>query len=725
MNNKIKLLNLLLTLAILVITALISVSCTKSDDKDDKGGGVKPDPDIPTLSEITYDLSKNAVIIPEATTKQLSNVDTIGHKLTLPTSAGKPEVGQCLIFNTPTKQLPDGLLAKVKKVKESSKGYDIVYEDAQLKDAFKNIDIPEQYIPLGQYVEHIYDAKGNEVKFNRSEKTRASGIKSFEIVLPEIGWEIDKGIELTPKMSIDLLMRYVFIFGDYELSYCGVKFDADITVGADLNCELKGAKLFEKKVHLLTLVCGAIPIGPVLLTPSIDVQGIVKADGKITLEASISYERTLHVGMIYQKGAGMKPTYELDPEEPDALKFTFGPKFEGGISYGVIMGGNIGIFGKTLAVRSRLNIVKKETISGKLDLAAFTGTAKDWLTPYDIQLMPQSVLKNSQRMLEYAKKWNFLQFEDLMYNQAIGIQVGWDLTTIGVDVASTSLPEMSIPISSVHISPQVKIEEKDFMTFEDNDVTLLLHHPEQSVLDDLTEFRAEFKRVNAKPSEAPISKYFNFDDDARNWLKAEVKGKDVTTTAKVTLNGEDDYDFTIYMEILGMQVPIFEGSLKKNNGELEVSIICVDFTVYSWAGPEYDKVYFFDDIDKIKTTKKDNVVHITAEENKTDSERSSKSSLELDLNYDKNTVGDITKLYLESSGKYLSGYVAGKSYSYKLETGTIPYVDSSVWRGWMGKEKDGLKIITYKGSNDYGGEIQDFPYIQNDNNKVTVEITWK
>ena len=174
-----------------------------------------------------------------------------------------------------------------------------------------------------------------------------------------------------------------------------------------------------------------------------------------------------------------------------------------------------------------------------------------------------------------------------------------------------------------------------------------------------------------------------------------------------------------------MQVPIFEGSLKKNNGELEVSIICVDFTVYSWAGPEYDKVYFFDDIDKIKTTKKDNVVHITAEENKTDSERSSKSSLELDLNYDKNTVGDITKLYLESSGKYLSGYVAGKSYSYKLETGTIPYVDSSVWRGWMGKEKDGLKIITYKGSNDYGGEIQDFPYIQNDNNKVTVEITWK
>lgn len=725
MNKRIRLSDLLLKVAFMVMTALITISCSKSDDKDDKGGGVKPDPDIPTLSEITYDLSQNAVIMPEATTKSLSSVDTLGHKLTLPASAGKPEVGQCLIFNTPTKQLPDGLLAKVKSVKETSSGYEVIYEDAQLKDAFKNIDIPEQYIPLGQYVEHVYDATGKEVKFQTKARTRASGIKSFEIVLPEIGWQIDKGIELTPKMSIDLLMRYVFTYGDYELSYAGVKFDADITVGADLNCELKSSNLFEKKFHILTVVCGAIPIGPVLLTPSIDIQGLVKAEGKITLEASISYERTLHAGMIYQKGAGMKATCDLDPEDPDALKFTFGPKFEGGISYGLIMGGNIGVFGKTLAVRSRLNIVKKETISGKLDLAAFTGTQKDWLTYFDINLMPLDMVGNAQRLLDYAKKWNFLQFEDLMYNQAIGIQVGWDLTTIGVDVASTSLPEMSIPISSVPICPQVIIDEKDFMAFEDNDVTLLLHHTGKSVLDDLTEFRAEFKRVNAKPDEAPISKYFNFDDDARNWLKAEVKGKDVTTTAKVTLNGEDDYDFTVFMEILGLQVPIFEGSLKKKDGELEVLSIYIDFSVYSWAGPESDEVYFFADIDNIKATKKDNVVHITAEEKKTDSERSSKSSLELDLNYDKNTVGDISKLYLESSGKYLSGYTEGKSYSYKLETGTIPYIDSSIWRGWKGKEKDGLKIVTYQGSNDFGGKMNDFPYMQNDNNRVTVEITWK
>ena len=565
MNRRIHFSDLLLKLALVVVTAMLTFSCSKSDDKDDNGGGgVVPNPDIPTLSEISYDLSPQAVVMPETTAKSLVSADTLGHKLTLPASADKPEVGQCLIFNTPTKQLPNGLLAKVKEVKETSKGYEVVYEDAQLKDAFKNIDIPEQYVPIGDYVEHVYDADGKEVKFQTKARTRASGIKSFEIILPEIDWKIAKGIELTPKMSIDLLLRYVFQFGDYELSYCGVKIDADITVGADLNAELESSKLLDKKFHILTVVCGAIPIGPVLLTPSIDVQGVVSIEGKVTLEASISYERTLHASMIYQKGAGITGNFELEPEAPDALKFTFGPKFEGGISYGLAMGGNIGVFGKTLAVRSRVNVTKKETISGKLDLAAFTGTLKDWLTPYNLDPSLNPDWKEKAKIiLDYASKWKFDRFEDIMYNQAIGVKVGWDLTTLGLDVASTNLPEMKIPISSVPICPQVKIDEKDFFEFDENDVTLKLHHTKQSVLDDLAEFKAEFKPAgNSK--DKPIVKYFDFDDEKRNWLKAEVKGTDITSTSKATLNGVDNYDITVYMDILGLEIPIFEGYAKND-----------------------------------------------------------------------------------------------------------------------------------------------------------------
>ena len=237
------------------------------------------------------------------------------------------------------------------------------------------------------------------------------------------------------------------------------------------------------KFHILTLVCGAIPIGPVLLTPSIDVYGVVSVEGKITLEASISYERTLHTRMVYQKGAGLTGECTLEEEDPEALKFTLGPKFEGGVGFGAAMGGNIGVFGKTLAVRTRITPTMKMTVSGKLDLAAFSGTLNDWLTPYDLQLNPLSA--NSKIILDYASKWNFLGFEDIMLNMGLGITVGWDLTTIGVDVASTTLPEMTIPISSTPIMPQIKIDEKDFFNFNGNDVTLKLHHTGKSMLDDL------------------------------------------------------------------------------------------------------------------------------------------------------------------------------------------------------------------------------------------------
>jgi hypothetical protein len=163
-----------------------------------------------------------------------------------------------------------------------------------------------------------------------------------------------------------------------------------------------------------------------------------------------------------------------------------------------------------------------------------------------------------------------------MYNQSIGITVGWDLTTLGVDVASTTMPEMSIPISSVPICPQVKIEEKDFLTSDENDVTLKLHHTKKSVLDDITEFRAEFKRVGAKPDESPIVKYFDFDDEKRSLLVAEIKGADVTSTANATLNGEDNYDITVYMSLLGLDIPIFEG--KANVKDLRIDAQSIDYS---------------------------------------------------------------------------------------------------------------------------------------------------
>ena len=567
MNKRTNISDIFMKLAILVMTIMMAVACSKSDGDDNKGssGGQTPTPEAPTpenpsqQSGIKYELSPTAVLVPETTAKLISNVDTTGCNFTMPLSGSKPEVGQCLIINTPTAALPDGLLAKVKSVKETSSGYEVSYQDAELKDAFKELYIPEQEISIGEYVKHIYDANGKEVKFARVAKTRASGMKTFEISIPEISWELIKGLELTPKMNIDMTLHYVMQFADYKIDYLGARIDADVTLGEDIAFTLDQAELIQRERMLFWFIFGAIPVGPVLITPGIEVSVIFKADGKLALEASLSYKRTLHANLRYQAKGGINDcSLTLDPPADDAFQFTFGPKFEGGFSVGLLLGTDLGIYKKALSIRSRITALMRETISGKIDLAAFTGNGDEWLEAANPSTNAQiaNALKN-------AKKWKFVQFENLMLNQAFVTQLGIDVFALGKKVSTRDFPEMSSPIDSSPICPQVKVDDKDFLAIENgNEVTLTLHHPTRSLLDGFTEYRAEFKPAKGG---AAISKYFNFDDDIRTRLKAEVKNDDVTTNAKTKLNYNEDYALTVYLSLFSLDIPVFKGTVRLNN----------------------------------------------------------------------------------------------------------------------------------------------------------------
>ena len=197
----------LAAMAAIVLTAGLTAACDESgDDSKSKQGGLTPDPNIPVMSDISYELRAATVIVPEAVTRQISGVDTLRQVMTLPAGGIVPDEGMVLIINTPTKDLPNGLLAKVKSVKETSRGYEVSYQEAELMEAFKSINIPEQYIPLNDLVEHVYDMDGNELEFSRGMATRKSGVQPIEITMPEkaLKWG---GIEITPKMSIDMMMK--------------------------------------------------------------------------------------------------------------------------------------------------------------------------------------------------------------------------------------------------------------------------------------------------------------------------------------------------------------------------------------------------------------------------------------------------------------------------------------------------------------------------------------
>ena len=564
MKSMKKHVKLIATFTAIVLMAGMATSCSKDDNNDivpeEKQSNLTIDPNIPVMSEIKYELEPTTVVVPEEKVEQISNVDTVGHQLTMPITGDEPKVGECIVVNTPTDNLPTGLLAKVKSVKKTSSGYEVTYEDAELMDAFKSIDIPEQYIPLNDRVEYIYDMDGNEVEFTRGTVTRSSGIQPIEITLPEKAFKFG-AIEITPKMSIDMVMRYVLKAADYEIDYAHCALDADITVGADMNLKtLAEAQLLEKYIPLFRVVFAPIPVGPILLTPWAQLNLILKAEGGVSLEASISYERTVHTTMHYEKGHGLSGSMKFDPEKPEALKYSFGPKFEGGFSYGIGTGFVIGLYGKVFTMGGSLQLTNKYTISSKLDLVAMEGGSMDYL---EALVNPISMLTGS--------KWKYLNWEGLSLNQSLVAGFSINLSVLNHDLAKFNVTELNFPIDSSPIMPQVKIDEEDFYERPEgsNEVTLTLHHTGKSVLDDLTEFRAEFIPVGDKDNKNAIVKYFNFDDEKREWLKAEVKGADVKSTAKVTLADGATYNLKVYMNILGIDITIFEGQQKAGVGNLK------------------------------------------------------------------------------------------------------------------------------------------------------------
>ena len=540
----------LLTLLSAMFVFLAFSACSSTEGDDNKGGGgYTPDPNIPVISDITYELSPQAVIVPEAVTTQLVSVDTIGHTLVLPSSAEMPQVGQCLIFNTPTDKLHDGLLAKVLSVEETGSGYKVTYADAELQDAFKDIDIPEQYIPLTQYVEHVYDGDGKEVRFTREADTRADGQKSFHIVIPEKGWSIGN-FELTPKMTVDLSLRYVLMYGNYQIDYAGAKIDADVELGADLNFTIKEATLYETEIPLLTIYCAAIPVGPILLTPYIEVSGVFKIDGKLSLEASISYKRTLHAKIIYQTSAGLEAEGSIDPPAEDALKFTFGPKFEGGVGWGLRNSIGLGMYGKTFALRGNIDFVKKETISGKIDLVELADG-----------------------------NWSTMQWEDFMYNQSVAWQVGATLLIAGKNAKHFKVPEVSMPIDSRPILPPFTITKNEFAEVNESEVTLKMQMTSNSVLK--SKFSAVFSKVSDKEDEHPVTANFDLDDEKWRMLES---GTAVDITAKAKLEEGQRYRVAVKEESLGITWTAYEDEI----------VIDGSFTVspndltYKWEGESQD-----------------------------------------------------------------------------------------------------------------------------------------
>lgn len=315
-------------------------------------------------------LNDNACILPEESVRCIQNVDLKRQIFHVPAEHADRitiKAGTNVVINTPTEQFPEGLLARIQEVIPTADGgYDVSYSTAALLDCFKDFDVSECDVDLSGHLQKVLDKDGNEIRF---EATKSIATESLHVVLPQIDIDLPLGCSITPKMEADITMKTQIKAENYYLSTMNVIMDADCTIGADISAECDYTSMtYKPRQKMVSFIFGAIPVGPLVITPTLDIYTIAMFDMKLKMEASVSYKRSFRTHVHYDEAAGLEMSARLNDEEPDALKMEIGPKLEGSVTYGIGIGPGISLYGGALGVGASIEPCISESLSAKFDI---------------------------------------------------------------------------------------------------------------------------------------------------------------------------------------------------------------------------------------------------------------------------------------------------------------------------------------------------------------------
>lgn len=436
----------------------ISVSAEANPDKDSRSGAVRvtagetraevsvlqggkqtrPADDPYPLAN--YGLADGSIFVKKEYTEGITSANPEQNTFTVPSSAvgaQKPETGQKLIMNTPTELFPDGLLAEVQSVRETNGNYEITYRPLKLEEAFTDLTIEETDLDIGGALLKVLDADGNEVPFT---KTKGTEEKSFNISIPEASWPVDiiEGLEIKPIMDVKLSMLFQAIIADATLYTFNARVKADMDIGATIALGAEG-NLIDKRWPIFSMYFAAIAVGPVLVTPFVQLEAVFSVSGKVSIEATAIYHTVQKQGIHYDASGGWGMLdYTKENQNGEWKELSVSPKLEGSIAYGLGLGPYFGVYGKVVAAGVTMDIKLKETVSEAFNL--LDGDPTRYLS------------------------WDFVKhLQNIEYEAATVASASMNVELVNMPAASLETPEFTISSNKMKLLPSVN--DKTF-TFE-------------------------------------------------------------------------------------------------------------------------------------------------------------------------------------------------------------------------------------------------------------------
>ena len=473
--------------------------------------GKSPKPEDDPYPDAHYALADKAIFVKPDYSKGITAADPAAKTFTVSSSAvgtQTPEVGQKLIMNTPTSFFPDGLLAEVVSVSESGGSYTVQYKELRLEEAFKELRIDETDLDIGGSLQKVLDPDGNEMQYTR---TRAGEQHKFHIAVPEASWPtgLMEGMEFTPIMDAEVTMTLQAIVANAELYTFNVNVETDLTIGGTLSVGAEG-KAVDGRKPLFSMIFSAIPVGPVLVTPLIELSAVYYISGKVSIEATAKYRTVQTQGVHYDINTGWCANDFTEKNKNGHWEeLSVAPKLEGSIAYGLGLGPYVGIYGKVVAAGVSFDVLEKETVS-----EAFNFLDAD--------------------VSQYADM-NFVQhLQHIDYTNSIVASASFNIELVGMEAASFDSPEFTICKDEYKILPSVNLETFDFSRTEEG-MNLTVDMYNRHLIGG--QLYALMKENGNSPASSAVRLNFN---GAGAALDALNDGKEtVTVTGTLPLDEED------------------------------------------------------------------------------------------------------------------------------------------------------------------------------------------
>jgi hypothetical protein len=387
----------------------------------------------PQFEGVEYKLAPNTIAL---TKNQLDNIienDTINKTLTYKENTPQEEiltVGQKFFVYTPDPQFPNGLLAKAVKVADKGNQKVVTYEYIELGDAFKTLHVDAKNIDLSDAVYKVVDANGKEIGFTKSTRG-ALPAGSIALSIPEIAlYNADETLGGKFNLKDTMTWKELKIdFEDYTLTNFNFDMDNKIEIGIGMEANIKAATEDEEnRKKICSFYLNSITIGPVVLTPRIDVWALIGAEGKITFSAGVKYAPIVNTTLNYHGGEWTADIKSGGQNDDQKSPFTFNGSVDlsGDVYGGTSLEPNISIYYKAFEF-------------------VFEGSAK---------LHLKGVVNFDLSAYQDEKSW-YSAFKDSKASVNLGLEGAAKVKTLSKQLAKVTATLVDVPLYERYIVPQI------------------------------------------------------------------------------------------------------------------------------------------------------------------------------------------------------------------------------------------------------------------------------